>query len=112
MCDDWIVPRRSSRAKAEWLLATVKRHIDAADPEGLLRTGSPEDEYDQEISRIAARINSLQAPSAEAVEHIIYEVWHEMFSPQLDGLESVYRETFRPIAAAILADLRQETPRV
>ncbi|HYN10813.1 MAG TPA: hypothetical protein VES67_25750 [Vicinamibacterales bacterium] len=92
------------RKAADDLRAAVKRIIDAADIEGLLKMGAPEDEYDLEISLIAARLNSLQQPSVPAIEAIVFDVWQTKFGP-LEGHEEACRYAIRPVAESLFAEI-------
>lgn len=55
----------------------VKKHIDALDQIGLLKSGAPKDEYDIESQMISERITKYS--TANNIASIIADVFNEMF---------------------------------
>lgn len=105
------MPTRSSTAHDN-LFTKVRRAINAADPEGLLRMGAPEDEYDQEAGRLAAAIRAMDAPSVSAIEAALQDVWTQLFDLTFPGREDHYRDTFHALAVDVMATIEpSEAPR-
>ena len=91
------MPSRSSiERRAHDLIAMVKRAVNAADPEGLLAGGAPDDEYEREVALIAGRIYNRHASSVEAIHAIVYEA----FGPHADG--EAHTDTFRQLAESLM----------
>ena len=99
--------RRVQRdAKLRARSAIVKRTVDAADPEGLLRMGAPDDEYDSEVAMIAVGLCEIPAPTAARIEDLLVDVWHAQFERLVEGHESGYRQRLKPLAEALAVALR------
>lgn len=94
------------RQRAKDLNAMVKRVVDDADPEDLLAQGSPGDEYEPEIDRIAARLHTLSEPSQEAIEAIVLSVWAEMFGPFDADCHARYVEWLRPVVLSLRDEMK------
>jgi hypothetical protein len=89
-------------------LHIVKTALDAEDPEGLLALDCPADEYNQEASIIAGRIETLRtkqaAPlSVEQIASAVAEVWNKQFGPLTSEDLERRRPSFLAVANRISA---------
>ena len=58
----------------------IKRIIDEADIQGLLKMGAPEHEYDHESKQICYRLNSEDASSLDDIFSVVFWVFLQSFS--------------------------------
>lgn len=82
----------------------VREVLNAADVEGLLRLGAPNDEYMSEaqmISEVIAQLDESEL-SQERIEEIVRNVWAKMFGPFSEEQISKRGAVFSHVAREIL----------
>jgi hypothetical protein len=87
--------------KYEALVAAVKSAIDAADPVGLLRLGSPSEEYEPELGTIVPRV--AKAVDLAAVRRIVHAEFSRWFDHECAGPPTAYSALAERIWRAVLS---------
>jgi hypothetical protein len=83
--------RQVSLKEAHGALYTeVSRLVREADPIGLISKGTPDDEYDPEVSTILPRLR--EAKSSDDVQRIVHEEFVHWFSAEIAGPAEEYAE--------------------
>ncbi len=67
------------------------------DPEGLLASGAPEDEYDPEAEEIAGRLRGGRT----VTPHVLVEVWERWFGPSSSYDTTVNAHELATLAAEL-----------
>jgi hypothetical protein len=92
--------QKEARRRYEMLVAAVKAAIDAADPAGLLKTGSPADEYDPEVGTIVPRV--AKAANVAEVQKIVLDEFERWFGSESAGVVAESDAPARDIWPAVL----------
>lgn len=93
-----MIPDMYSQPIDERLFSIVKKHIDEADPAGLL-CFAPEDEYDSESAEISLRMSADM--NAVQLSELIAEIFSRTFHPAM----TFSAEQFLHYAENILHDI-------
>lgn len=72
------------------LRRAVKAAVDALDPEGLLRMGAPDDEYDSEVDEFTARLAQGDVVTSDSVR-AIWARWFGSSTRDQENLEDLAR---------------------
>ena len=75
-----------SKKKYKQMLSIVKVVIDRWDPYGLLDGGAPEDEFENEIALVVAKVKRIRTEDDAA--RVLSEVFSETFEPHLFTVEA------------------------
>jgi hypothetical protein len=74
------------------LSARIKRVVNKADPQGLLRAGAPDDEYHPEIDEIACRLPEKECRTASQTQTVVRQVFIKWFGVHAAGPRSGYEK--------------------
>jgi len=72
-------------------LESIQDIIRAADPEGLLAEGAPEDEYEPEEEALLSELGDI--PTSEITEELVRALVDEIWTEAFDAEETPQRET-------------------
>lgn len=97
--------RTAALRRYDAFVSAVKVAIDSADPIGLLRIGTPSDEYEPEVGSIVPRV--AKAADLPEVHRIIYEEFGRWFGVDTAGPLSAYEAPAREIWRALLLFRRE-----
>lgn len=88
--------RQASLKAAHGALYTeVSRLMREADPIRLISKGTPDDEYDPEVSTILPRLREAKSP--DDVQRIVHEEFAHWFSAEIAGPAEQYAEVSKKI---------------
>lgn len=62
------------------LFVRIKEETNACDPEGLIRRGAPDDEYEPEVQELVARIREVDRDASDA--RLARDVFERWFGPK------------------------------
>ena len=83
------------KSEYKYIFSIVKDIINKLDPIGLLSQGVPQDEYDEEISKIISGLRTCD--NVEKTQKLIYNIFKENFGQETAGSINLYLEAARSI---------------